>query len=474
MDLDVIIIGGGSAGYAAARTAVSEFTKRGVNPKGRVALIEGASQLGGLCILRGCMPTKALLESSHRYRAIREAEKFGLLNPSASPNADRIWKRKDDLIRGFAEHRIHQLTQGVFTFIRGKASFINSHQLQVESTDGISRLQAKAFVIATGSEIHWPSIPGLREADPLTSDAALERSHIPQSLIVLGGGAVALEFAQFYHELGTEVTLLQRSDQIARDFDVDIAAELEAALQADGIKVCKGVELISIENTPNGKRVTFEHQNARRELIAEEIFHGLGRQPAISGLNLEAASIEMKGGRVLVNAHQQTNQSHIFAAGDVTGEERVVHVAVRAGEIAGSNAVAVALGESERASMPWKSLSMAVIFTSPELARVGFRERDLIQNRVPYLKATYPFNDHGKSIIHGAEYGIVKILAEKGTGRILGASAVGPMASDLIHEIVPCIYFGATAKDLAAMPHYHPTLAEIWTYPAEEIAAQCP
>jgi pyruvate/2-oxoglutarate dehydrogenase complex dihydrolipoamide dehydrogenase (E3) component len=470
MIYDVIIIGGGSAGYAAARTAVAEIKKRGLDPCGKVALIEGAQQMGGLCILRGCMPTKALLESSHRHYAITQAETFGLIHATARPDPLLIWQRKDRLIKEFADHRVEQLTDGRFDLIRGEASFLNACQINVREETQNRLLEAKAYIIATGSEIAWPPLDGLRSIDPLTSDTALARPHIPKNLIVLGAGAVSLEFAQFYAHLGTRVTLLQRSNQIARDFDPDVAAELELELIEQGIDVKKGVRLISFEKNGASKSVRYEWEGNTHILSAEEIFHGLGRRPSIEKLHLEAAGVCIEFGRLAVNAKQQSSVENIFAAGDVTGQEEVVHVAVKAGEIAAHNACAHIYNDRPYETMPWGTMSMAVIFTSPEVARVGLTESQALAAGKRILTARYPFSDHGKSMIHGSRHGFVKLIAEARTGEILGASVVGPCGSDLIHEIVPCLYFRAKAQDLAAMPHYHPTLAEIWTYPAEEIA----
>jgi pyruvate/2-oxoglutarate dehydrogenase complex dihydrolipoamide dehydrogenase (E3) component len=466
---DIVVIGGGSAGYAAARTAFAGLKERGIHPQRRVALIEGAKQMGGLCILRGCMPTKALLESSHRYHALKHGADFGLKNPTAEPDAKAIWQRKDRLIKEFADYRVEQLTDGRFELIRGKASFLNTNQVHVVTDTGMLLIEAKAWIIATGSEIAWPPVEGLRECDPLTSDTALARAYIPKSLLVLGAGAVSLEFAQFYAHLGTHVTILQRSTQLARDFDADVAAEFEIELIEQGIDVKKGVKLIALEKNNEQKTVHYEWQGKILRWSGEEIFHGLGRRPAIDGLNLSAAGVIIEKGAIRVNEWQQSSTATIFAAGDVVGHDEVVHVAVKAGEVAARNALAQIYNDRPFESMPWRTMSMAVIFTSPEIARIGLTESEAVAAKKRILTAKHPFSDHGKSMIHGSRHGFVKLIAEADSGLILGAAVVGPYASDLIHEIVPCLYFKATVRDLAAMPHYHPTLAEIWTYPAEEI-----
>jgi pyruvate/2-oxoglutarate dehydrogenase complex dihydrolipoamide dehydrogenase (E3) component len=416
------------------------------------------------------MPTKALLESSHRYHALKQVEAFGVMNATGRPDPVRIWRRKDDLIKEFADYRGEQLRRGDFELIRGEASFLNGRQVRVRDGDERRVLEAKSFIVATGSEIAWPAIDGLEEIDPLTSDTALVRPYVPKSLIVLGAGAVSLEFAQFYAHLGAQVTLLQRSLQIARDFDADVAGELELELVEQGIEVKKGVRLIKLEREESGKCACFEWEGRVHRVVAEEVFHGLGRRPAVGNLCLEAAGLRVgDGGGVMVNAMQQSTVENIFAAGDVTGQDEVVHVAVKAGEIAGRNACAYVYGDERFEPMPWEGLGMRVIFTQPEVACVGLTEREAMAQGRKIVMASHSFSDHGKSMIYGSRHGFVKLVADGGSGEILGAAVVGPCGSDLIHEIVPCLYFRAKAQDLAAMPHYHPTLAEIWTYPAEEI-----
>ncbi len=237
---DFVVIGGGSAGYNAAATAVELGLK--------TAVIEGGEEIGGLCILRGCMPSKTLLESAHRAESIRRAAEFGLRAEYHGADGAAIRARKRALIAEFAGHRQDQLKAGKFAFIRGMATFVGSHALEVRSPEGrVEQVEGATFLIATGSQINWLNIPGLRETGVLSSDDVLEADHIPRSVVVLGGGPTALEFASYYRGLGAEVTVIQRSSQLLKETDADIAHALSAALGKRGIQILVETKLIAIE-----------------------------------------------------------------------------------------------------------------------------------------------------------------------------------------------------------------------------------
>ncbi len=460
---DVVILGGGSAGYAAARTAAAAGAK--------TAVVDGARKLGGLCILRGCMPTKALLESAHRWHDIVRAGEFGLRLKSLAPGPDAkaIFRRKDRLIADFAGYRVKQLENGPFALIRGMARFVGPHVVEVDGR----RIEAKAFVIATGSETASVPVPGLSQTETgyLTSDDALRLRALPKSLIVLGAGAVGVEFAQFYAHLGTKVTVLQRSPQIVKSFDPDAVAELEKAFRDDGIDLRTGTTLLSVRRKGKRKEVTFRHDGKEERVAADAILNALGRRPALASLNLPAAGIAVgENGKIAVDPKRgmRTRAAHIFAAGDAAGLHEVVHAAIAQGEVAARNAAALALGSKK--TIPYADpIPLEIVFTAPEAARAGMTEKEARAKGIDCLVASYPFNDHGKAMIMGAKHGLVKLVADR-KGKLLGGQYVGPHAADLIHELVPLLHYGATAAELAAMPHYHPTLAEILTYPAEEIA----
>ena len=456
-DYDLVVIGGGSGGYAAARTAVDLGLKK-------VAVIEGGREVGGLCILRGCMPTKALLYAAEVLHLARQARVWGLDIPHVGYDFAKVMVRKDTVVEEFTAYRHRQLQAGGFDFIRDLARFVDPHRVRLASGREVT---AAHFVVSTGSVVRRPSLPGLEEVGYLTSDDALNLSQAPKSLIVLGGGAVAVEFAQFFQRLGTKVSLIQRSRTILKEFDEDAAIEVEKVLRAEGMTLFTGARLLSATASKAGKAVRFEHEGEQKTVEAQEIFMALGRSPNTAGIGLEKAGVSTAQGRIVCNARMQSSVSHIFAAGDCTGPHEIVHLAVRQGEIAARN---IALPEQSKEMED--RLFIGVVFTDPQIARTGRTEREAQRKGIPYRAARYSFDDHGKSILMNARRGFAKLIADATTGEILGGSCVGPFGGELIHEITVAMAKRMTVGELAEVPHYHPTLAEIWSYPAEELAAQ--
>jgi pyruvate/2-oxoglutarate dehydrogenase complex dihydrolipoamide dehydrogenase (E3) component len=372
--------------------------------------------------------------------------------------------RKDRMIKEFADDRVRQLTGGKFKFIRAHARFVDSHTLALSNGE---TLTAGNFVVSTGSVVSQPPLPQLKQTAYLTSDEALTLVDPPKSLIVLGGGPVAVEFAQFFARFDTKVTMIQRSEHVLHDFDMDAAAELEKAFSSEGIEVFTRTKLMDAWRNGNSKGVAFEHEGKTTRVIAEEILFALGRTPNTAGLDLEKAGVTTEGERIVTNSRMQTSAPHIYAAGDCTGPHDIVHIAVQQGEIAAHNIAHP--GQARR--IDYRLLS-DVVFTDPQIGTVGLTEKAAKARNVPWLAASYPFNDHGKSLIMDAKDGFVKLLADPKTGEILGGCCVGPMGGELIHEIIAAMAKRMTVHELAAMPHYHPTLAEIWAYPAEKLAAK--
>lgn len=453
-DFDVAIIGGGSGGYAAARTAAA------AGPK--TVVIEGGREVGGLCILRGCMPTKALLYAADVLHLTRISGTWGLRVAEAGFDFPSVMARKNAMIKEFADDRVRQLTEGKFKFIRDTAHFLDPHTVELSNGD---RLTAKNFIVSTGSVVAEPPLVQLRKVGYLTSDEALTLTRPPQSLIVLGGGAVAVEFAQFFARFDTKVIMIQRSDRILRDFDADAAGVLEEVFQRDGIDLYAGTRLVEASRDDRSKSIVFEHGGKTVRVKAEEILFALGRMPNTSSLQLERAGVSTENGRIITNERMQTSAPNIYAAGDCTGPHEIVHIAIQQGEIAAHN---ISHPNNPRA-MDYRLLT-SVVFTDPQIGVVGLTEKEARARDVPCLAASYPFSDHGKSLIMEAKDGFVKLLADPRNGEILGGSCVGPMGGELIHEIIAAMAKRMTVHELAAMPHYHPTLAEIWTYPAEELS----
>ena len=455
MKHDIIVIGGGSAGYAAART---------VRDAGADVAVIDHGPLAGLCILRGCMPSKAILRSAEVVSLTRRGPEFGLLAVEPQADLEAIIDRKDRLIREFADYRIQQLRDPGFTLYEDMAHFVSDREIQV----GTQLFQADRFIIATGSVPRHIPIPGLDEAGCITSDEALDLRHQPESMLVLGGGPVAVELAQFFSRIGTRVTLIQRSHHILSEGDEDLARPVEDYLRQEGMEVYTGTQLHRFSREGPLSTAHFSHRGQEKQASAHLTLQALGRRPNIDGLGLEAAGVEIEHGRIAVNAEMRTSQAHIFAVGDVNGIDEIVHIAVQQGEIAGHNAV-----HSERPALRQDDrLRVQVVFSDPQVASVGLCERQCQDEDVPYLVASYPFDDHGKSLCLGEIHGHVKLLCRPRTGELIGAHIVGPEAGELIHELIAIMYFHGTVRDLAQMPHYHPTLAEIITYPAEELAEQ--
>ena len=494
-DFDVAVIGGGSGGYAAARTATAAGLK--------TVVVEGGREVGGLCILRGCMPTKALLYAAEVKHLAEHAATWGVCAGNVSFDFTKVMARKNAQIKDFADFRVQQLNAGKFKFIRANAGFLDAHTVEINSPNfsgldsarqrlglrqpaaaltmetapgkapegwrtpkpGGNVLTAKHFVIATGSSVAPAPLPRLNDVGYITSDDAVSLKKLPKSLIILGGGAIACEFAQFFARFGVQVTLIQRSGHILKEFDADAGIEVEKVFRREGIRVFTGTNLVDARRKGKLKTVYFEQNGKKVSVSAEEILFALGRVPNTASLKLENAGVKTENGRVITNDQMQTSAPHIFAAGDCTGPHEIVHIAIQQGETAIHNIVK----PKSPHRMDYRLL-ISVVFTEPQVAFVGLTEKEATARDVKFLSASYPFNDHGKSLIMEAKDGFVKLLANPKSGEILGGACVGPVGGELIHIIVAAMAKRMTVHELAATPHYHPTLAEIWTYPAEELA----
>lgn len=452
---DFIVIGGGSAGYAAARTAREVFAK--------VAIVDAGTELGGLCILRGCMPSKTLIYSAEVLHLAQHGHLFGLRGgDQMSVDWQALHQRKCSMVDDFKSYRQQQLLSDRFTLFRDRARFVAPDQLELSGSG--QRLCSPRILIATGSTVATPPVPGLDLPGIWTSDQVLDIAADPGSVIVLGGGVVACELAQFLARCAVPTTQIQRSRQILKELSSSAAAVVETAMRADGVQLHTDTRLIRIESVAGGFSVHFEQHGVLHTVTAARLVNALGRRPNTSGLGLQDVGVELlPSGHVRVDDHQQTTVKGIYAAGDVAGPHEIVHVAILQGECAARHATGRA-GEAVR----YSDLT-SIVFTDPQIAQVGPSVDSLRGQGLDVAEAEYPFDDHGKSILMEARRGYVKVCAERGTGRILSAECVGKDAGELIHPLAVAVTCGLTARQMLKVQWYHPTLSEIWSYPLEDL-----
>ena len=446
-DYDLLILGGGgSAGFTAATTAL----KTGA----RVAMVE-SGRLGGLCILAGCMPSKTLL---HHAAEATEA-------PDKRLPYSEVLARKIGVVDYLAGSRekvvAAKLEQGL-VLLRGRAVFRGPHTLEVDG----KAVTAEKLIIATGSAWHVPELPGLAESGYILSRDLMDLPALPESIIVLGGGAIAVELGQYLVRMGVKTSLLQRSDHLLSSENPEAGRLIAAALKRDGAGVETGCQVLSVEKSPGGKTVRFSQGGQEKSAEAKEILVALGRRPNSDGLGLGGAGVETKRGAVLVDRFMATSQPHIFAAGDVTGINMVVNLAINQGRAAGYNAThPEAMREVNDAVIP------QAVFTDPQFAKVGLSARELEDRGRPFVEASYPLSGLGvsRTYPHPPE-GFVAMRAEPKTGLILGAEMVAPEASLMIHDIAVALKLKGTAFDLADIPYVHPCLSEVTNMCAMKLA----
>jgi len=455
-DYEVAVVGGGSAGYAAARTAA--------NADLRTVVIEGGSEVGGLCILRGCMPTKALLYAAEVKHLAQHPETWGIKSRGVTFDLANVMARKDAMIRDFAGHRVTQLTEATFDFVRANARFIDPHTVVLD--DG-KKISSRHFIIATGSSVAPPPAEAafLSGIHYLTSDEALNLERLPKSMIVLGGGAVAVEFAQFFARFDVQTTVVQRGTRLLKEFDMDAAGVLEKVFQRERITLFTNSTLTGASSEGGSKRVSILHQGRDVSIVAEQVLFALGRVPNTASLDLARAGVATDGLRIVTNEGMQTSVPHIYAAGDCASPYEIVHLAVLQGEIAARNIAT----PSRPRRMNYRLLT-EIVFTEPQMAKVGLTEKEALSRKIPYMAASYSFADHGKSMIMGTLEGFVKLLADPVSGEMLGGACVGPVGGELIHVLMVAMDKRMNVREFASLPFYHPTLTEIWSYPAEELA----
>lgn len=454
-DFDLVVVGGGSAGYAAAAAASAEGLT--------VAVVESAEQMGGLCVNNGCMPSKTLIETANRMRAIREADEFAIRVKSA-PEVDMaaLQERRARLVDDFAGYRVEQLREGDFTLIRGSAQFLDVHHLQVEG-DSPEVIRFETAVIATGSEPFVPEIEGLEGLDFWLSKDALETTVLPERLLVLGAGVIGCELGHCFEGLGSEVVLINRSEHVLSEMPDCVGEIIAQASQERGVEIVTGVSTERVVR--DGSQIVVEVSDGEgklKRLKGSHLLVSTGRKPRIGNLGLENCQVEFDKTGVKVSATGQTSQSHIFAVGDCAHGAQIVHEAVIKGRQAGFNAIRQIRGEA-LVPADTEPLILAV-FSEPEVIHIG-PEEPALQERVDELESReFHLPEMGKAIVKGLKHGVLKVTFEREGRKLIAATGVGHGVIDFSHTLVLAIRKGMTLEEFLEVPHYHPTLAEAWTY----------
>jgi len=442
---DIAILGGGPGGYVAALYAAAKGA--------RVALVE-RDRVGGICVTVGCIPSKALLDSSHGYWLTTHGEEHGIMVQGASFSLPKAVARKDAVVKQLVGG-IELLLKGrKVDLITGSGTLASPGELKVAAKDGERSVKANAVIVATGSKVGMPPIKGLAEAKPLDNVGALALQEIPKRLIVIGGGAIGLELGTFFAEIGSKVTVLEMLPQPLGYADPELVRVLVRSLAAKGIEVKGNAKVTEVARKGKTVTVSYEVDGKSESLEGDEVLLGAGRVANYSGVENAGLKTERLG--IVVDERMRTNVSGVWAIGDCIGDPRapkLAHVASTQGEVA----VDVILGEE--AKMDYDVVPN-VVYTHPEVATVGLTEAQA-KEKYPDAKASrFSFKASGRALALGESDGLMKLITAGAHGRIVGAHIVGPSASELVAEATLAIRLEATAEDVIATIHAHPTLAE--------------
>lgn len=440
---NIVIIGGGPGGYVAAIRAA----QRGA----QVVLIEKEA-LGGTCLNRGCVPTKALLQSADILTEIRNAATFGISVDGASLDFSAVMKRKDAVVRRLAAGVNSLMRKNKIKVIEGTGTFIDAKTVGISG--GSNKINADSIIIATGSEPSTIPVKGIDEPGVITSNEALTLEQLPKSIVIIGGGVIGLEFAQIMRRLGSEVAIVEMMPQILPTEDTEIAAMLQDILEKEGIEIFTSATVTGIRSTEKeGEAVSFTTGDGERERIAEKVLLAIGRRPYTDDLGVDRLGLAVDNGRIVVNERMETNIPGIYAIGDVVGGIMLAHVAMDEGRCAVENA----LGADCR--MDYRATPRCV-YTSPEVAGVGLTETAAKEEHGSIRVGRFPFTASGRALILNETAGMVKIIADASYGKLLGVQIIGPQATELVAEAVLGIRIEATLEDIASTIHAHPTLSE--------------
>ena len=447
-DFDLIIIGAGPGGYVAAIRAAQLGMK--------VACIEKEKTLGGTCLNIGCIPSKALLNSSEKFIEFKNhAEEHGIKAGKVDLDLSKLMQRKDKIVK--------QLTAGIgflfkknkITHLNGTASFIDKQTIKVKSSKELT-LSAKNFIIATGSSsMERPGIT-VDEKQIVTSTGALSLSAVPKTMLVIGGGYIGLEMGSVWSRLGTKVTVVEKFDRIVPTMDGEIANEFMKSLEKQGLEFKLSHKVVSSKTGSKDVEVTMESEKDKKQVKDKfnVVLMSIGRKPNTEELNLEKIGVKLNDQKAIeVDQQFKTSVDGIYAIGDVAPGPMLAHKAEEEG------VACVEIINGQKTHMNYDTIP-AIVYTNPEVASVGKTEEGLKESKTEYKVGKFPFMANGRALTTSESEGFVKILADKKTDAILGAHIIGHDAGQLVAEIVTAMEFGGSAEDIARICHAHPTTSE--------------
>ena len=443
----IAIIGSGPGGYTAALRA---------GQLGADTVLIEKEALGGTCLNWGCIPTKAFVRSAEVFADIQNAEDFGIKVEKAELDFPAVVKRKDKIVKRLVRGIDHLLGQKNIDRINGKASFIDQKRIKVEKESEAVEIEADNIIIATGSKAAELPIPGAQLEGILDSRAALDLKELPESMVIVGGGIIGMEFAFIFRNFGVDVTVIEYLDQLVSGVDSEIASELNRSARRRRISVKTSAEVKEIKKKDSGFEVIYQQKGKEKTAAADKVLMAVGRRPYTEGLKLENAGVEVseKRNAVQVNKKMETDAAGIYAVGDVTDKILLAHVASHQGVIAVENIMGM------NKEMDYRAVPGA-IFTSPEIGTVGLSEEEAEEKGIDYQVGSFPFAASGKVKAMGEREGKIKLITEKDSDKIIGAALIGIEASDLIAELTLAVNLGLTAENLRETIHAHPTTAEV-------------
>jgi dihydrolipoamide dehydrogenase len=447
MEFDLIVIGAGPGGYTAAIKAAQLGMK--------TAIVEKDETLGGTCLKVGCIPSKALLTSTELYYgARRHFGAHGISADGLSMDVGAMMKRKDGVVRKMARGIDYLMNKNGIERVVGLGRIARPNEVEVTSDTGQQYLKAKRILIATGSRVAGLPFLEFDGETVLSSDDTVALSQAPESMVVIGAGAIGLELGSVWARLGTAVTVVEVLPRIASTFDEDITQALQKLLQRQGLKFHLGTYVESAEKTEGGVKLIAVKGDKKLEFEAEKLLVAVGRKPNTGGLGTAEAGVELdERGCIKIDAEWQTSVSGIYAIGDVVAGPMLAHKAEQEA-IAAVERMVGQPGSVNYDAIPW------VIYTSPEVATVGLTEAEAVEKGHEVGVGVFPFQANGRAVASGHADGLAKVIADKATGLVLGAQILSANASELIAEVVLLMELGGSAKDMARTIHAHPTMSE--------------